>query len=80
MIHDSNRKDESLTIGDEWRISVVSSVKLILRHRLLKDTSFFLMEEEYVALNCIFNHVPDEVEEPKNSFYSEASFAYALPN
>lgn len=54
MIHDLNRRDESLTIGDEWRISVVSSVRLILRHCLLKDTSFFHMEEEYVALDCFF--------------------------
>lgn len=62
MIHDLNRRDESLTIGDEWRISVVGSVKLILRHRLLKDTSFFL-PSSYVALDCVFDHVPREVEE-----------------
>lgn len=47
---------------------------------LLKDTSFFHVEEEHIALDCFFDPVSDEVEEPKNCFYSEASFASALPS
>lgn len=81
MIHDLNRRDESLTIGDKWRISVCQFSETGFKTScLLKDTSFFLMEEEYVALGCFFDHVPDELEEPKSSFYNEASLASALPS
>lgn len=55
MIHDLNRKDESLTIGDEWRISVCQLSETNFKTAyLLKDMSFFLMEKEYVALDCFF--------------------------
>lgn len=50
MIHDLNRRDESLTIGDKWRISVCQFSETDFKTScLLKDTSFFLMEEEYAA-------------------------------
>lgn len=53
MIHDLNRRAEGLTIGDEWRISV-SSVRHLKTSCLLKDTTFFLMEKEYITLDCFF--------------------------
>lgn len=79
VIQDSNSRDESPLVGGEWRTSVRQLAETASKASRLKDKPFFLMEEEYVALDCFFCSCV-KWRNQKTSFYSEASFSSALPS